>query len=81
MRLPARLIRTVAFGAIGCLAAGLAATMFIALWTAMFVGVPLPHVWKYMRQNAPYGLLAIGFIAAGALAGLLGGAVKGLRGK
>ena len=76
-----RFLKTVLYGLVGGLAAMIGSLMFIAMWTSAFKRVPLNHVWQYMRQRPPYAVFVTAFVAVAILAGVVVGAVKGLRSK
>ena len=74
-----RLFRVVLYGVIGAVIAGICAWMFMSIWTAVFMRVPLPHVWQYIQQNPPYAVFATAVVMVGVLVGLAIGVAKGLR--
>ncbi|KPK81657.1 MAG: hypothetical protein AMJ81_10450 [Phycisphaerae bacterium SM23_33] len=76
-----RATKALVYGLTGAMCGALVGWLFIVLWTAAFSGVPLDHAWRYIQDDRGRSLFGLGLVAIGLLVGLVGGAVKGLRGK
>ena len=74
-----KLFAAILYGVIGAVGAGICAWIFITIWTAIFVRVPLDRVWDYGQEEPGYGVFAAGFVCVGVLVGLVAGVVKGIR--